>query len=129
MQAQSVLLRRPFDGGYSYAESFDGLHFVKPALGLVTNVTIWSRHAPLEGLGGSPHESNATLSCRWDNKVGLGDRIDVGQDSNLLPIGLGEGPGDTITVTASATSAGMHLTTEPQSHGNFEPSMLISSLS
>ena len=53
MQAQSVLLRRPFDGGYSYAESFDGLHFVKPALGLVTNVTIWSRHAPLKASGGA----------------------------------------------------------------------------
>jgi len=58
---------RPFDGAYSYAESLDGINFVKPGLGLVRNLTIWSR---------------------WDNKVGLGDRIDIPGDSNLLPIGM-----------------------------------------
>ena len=58
----------PFDSAYAIAESTDGLRWHRPSMQLVRNVTIYSR---------------------WQVKAGLGDRIKVGEASNLLAIGLG----------------------------------------
>jgi len=46
--------------------------------------------------------------------VGFGDRIEVKNDSNLLPVGLSQGLGDTVTVTAATTSSGIQLTNTPE---------------
>ena len=56
----------PWDGAYAVAHSVDGIHWHRPGLGLVTNTSIYSR---------------------WVRKGG--ELRTIGNQSNLIPIGLG----------------------------------------